>query len=161
MCSRGVEAQTETSNAGNDKMRGGKGRRDIAIFAGNGPVRVDLKANRADTPSGTDRVFGVEGIVGSRAGDVLLGDGAMNFFWGRLGPDTIRGRGGPDRIFGESGDDQLFGEGGNDRIFGGQANDLLDGGAGDDFLDGGPGEDILIGGPGTDDCRRGEATGCE
>ena len=103
----GMGSDKLTSNAGNDRIQGGGGNRDIAIFAGMGPVSADLRADVAETPSGTEEISGVEGIVGSRNGDVLLGDGTNNVFRGRLGPDMIKGRDGADILLGDSENDEL------------------------------------------------------
>ena len=79
-------------------------------------VRVDLARRRA-TGWGNDRLGGVETVIGSRFGDVLMGDGGRN---------------------------HIAGLEGNDRLTGSADNDFLDGGPGTDSLDGGRGTDFCI-----------------
>ncbi|MGG5818506.1 calcium-binding protein [Falsiroseomonas sp. HW251] len=98
-------------------------------------------------------------IVGSMAGDVLLGmDGHDRMFggsgfdamYGGNGNDLVQGDGGNDLLYGDAGADTLSGGVGNDRAYGGVGNDSVDGGAGDDKVYGGAGNDILKGGDGKD-----------
>lgn len=120
-----------------------------------------------------------EELIGSEAGDVLVGTGLNDPILGRGGNDYLRGLAGNDTLLGESGNDVLDGgrgddylvgaEGadllrggaGDDRLFGDQdgevtdplaesADDRLFGDAGDDYLLGGFGKDILTGGDGRD-----------
>jgi Ca2+-binding RTX toxin-like protein len=81
-------------------------------------------------------------IIGSPAGEKLLGT---------PGNDVICGGAGKDRLVGGSGNDILFGGDGDDEVIGGADNDRLDGGAGNDKLWGAPGVDTLDGGTGTGD----------
>lgn len=99
---------------GDDTLSGGAGR-DVATYA-NAPlaVRVDLRRHQA-TGWSTDRLTGVETILGSRFGDVLIGDGGNN------------------HLAGAQGDDRLYGLGGDDLLDGGAGTDLVDGGAGADY----------------------------
>ena len=70
----------------------------------------------------------VDKVIGSKFGDIILGDEAA---------DDLRGGRGADRI---------DGAGGNDGLRGGRGSDLLAGKAGDDWLQGGAGADFLDGG---------------
>ena len=84
-------------------------------------------------------------VLGSDAGETLVGT---------RGRDVICGRGGADRITGLGGNDVLLGGDGNDRIVGGLGRDVLAGGAGRDELlarDGSP--DRVNGGAGSDRAR--------
>ncbi|HUG61475.1 MAG TPA: hypothetical protein VMP03_06500 [Methylomirabilota bacterium] len=111
---------------GNDRLIGGGGF-DILI-GGPGTDTADYSAERnkvvADLRRGavtiggveSGELYGIENLIGGRAGDVLRGDG---------GPNVLRG--GP----------------GKDRLFGGGGPDVLDGGPGNDVLDGGP-DGILV-----------------
>ena len=101
---------------GGDTLVGGGGRDTTTYAKAPRPVRVDLGRHQA-TGWGTDRLRGVETVIGSRFGDVLAGDGSRN---------------------------HLAGHQGNDRLSGSGGNDFLDGGPGNDFLDGGPGADFCI-----------------
>ncbi|MEF8756335.1 MAG: DUF4347 domain-containing protein [Accumulibacter sp.] len=74
--------------------------------------------------SGSDRLLGIENLVGSAFADALTGDGNAN------------------RLEGGSGDDALDGSAGNDSLDGGAGNDRLWGGSGADSLLGGDGSDL-------------------
>jgi len=76
-------------------------------------------------------------VVGTDAGEQLIGSG---------GRDLLRGL---------AGDDQLFGLSGEDWLVGGEGGDYLNGGPGDDGVLGGPGDDQLGGDPGNDFLRAG------
>jgi Ca2+-binding RTX toxin-like protein len=115
---------------GNDVIQG-EGGFDVALF-GAGPVRVDLVTGLA-TGEGSDRLVDVEGLFGSQANDVLLGDGHDNYIGGYGGDDVLQGRDGADRLVGDAGNDQI------------------DGGDGNDILLGYPGDDTLVGGAGAND----------
>ena len=94
-------------------------------------LQVDLSEASADAPEvqvaftvpvaapeiANDVLVHVEGILGSKADDVILGNALSNL---------------------------LSGNAGNDRLEGGAGNDLLIGGAGSDTLRGGTGMDILV-----------------
>ena len=77
-------------------------------------MTVDL-GRRTATGWGTDRLQGIESVLGSRFGDVLTGDGGRN------------------RLSGQAGNDRLNGSGGGDLVDGGPGTDVADGGAGKDF----------------------------
>jgi Ca2+-binding RTX toxin-like protein len=119
-------ADLVTGSSGNDQISGGGGV-DHVVFASR--VTVDLSRARA-TGEGRDRVFTVEVVTGSGAGDTLIGNSA---------PNTLNGGGGRDRIFGRGGDDRLNGGGGNDVLRGQAGRDVLVGGSGNDTCDVGPG----------------------
>jgi serralysin len=70
-----------------------------------------------------DTYTGIEGVIGTRFSDRLVGDEAANNLQGQAGHDNLRGDGGNDTIIGGSG---------NDRINGGYGNDALRGDAGRD-----------------------------
>jgi Ca2+-binding RTX toxin-like protein len=72
-----------------------------------------------------DRLFGIEGVVGSSFDDVLVGDDGVNF---------LTARGGDDVIYGGAGADVIDGGNGNDHIYGGAGIDSMTGGAGFDFV---------------------------
>jgi Ca2+-binding RTX toxin-like protein len=102
--------------AGDDTIAGGPGI-DAAIYVkAPAAVGVDLRRGQA-TGWGTDRLAGLETVLGSRFGDVLTGDGGRN---------------------------RLSGDRGNDRLNGLAGGDLLDGGPDKDVVDGGSGRDLCI-----------------
>jgi Ca2+-binding RTX toxin-like protein len=109
-------------------------------------------------------------IVGSNAGNLLLGGAgndtvvggdARDAIFGESGNDSISGGGGIDYLIGGTGNDtidggtgadEIYGEDGNDSIYGGSdfQTDILVGGAGNDTIDGGPAWDQMYGGTGDD-----------
>ena len=80
---------------GNDKLNGGGGI-DLATFAGSTKVTFDLGTSTAKRGSETDTLTGLEGAIGSTAGDVFKGNGFNNYFQGGLGKDTFTGGSGRD-----------------------------------------------------------------
>jgi Ca2+-binding RTX toxin-like protein len=70
-----------------------------------------------------DKLFSIEGAIGSAYGDTFYGNGQRN---------VLRGEGGADHLSGFNGDDQLVGGGGNDHLHGGGGDDELRGGDGND-----------------------------
>ncbi|WP_157960099.1 calcium-binding protein [Albibacillus kandeliae] len=113
----------------------------------------------------SDRLRGIEGVIGGTGADKIAGDAGDNRLTGRAGADTLLGQEGDDalaggkgndRVFGGTGNDVLKGDDGNDRLAGGEGNDTLNGGAHKDTLLGGDGADRLIGGDGADTLK-GEA----
>ena len=107
-------------------------------------------------------------VVGSEAGDHIIGNDFYNALHGRGGDDVLYGLGGNDRLYGEggndylrggaasdvllgnSGNDRLLGDDGADALYGGTGNDRLYGGAGRDLLRGDAGRDVMAGGAGYD-----------
>ena len=84
---------------------------------------VDLRLGIATDPQlGTNRLFGVENVVGTDGSNYIIGNAA----------DNIIGAGG------------FFG---TNTFFGGPGEDSLSGGHGTTILNGGPGDDTLIAGP--------------
>lgn len=61
-----------------------------------GPMIVDLRTGVA-TGAGTDTFAGVESVLGSVRGDLLIGDTKANGLGGGEGSDVIRGGAGADR----------------------------------------------------------------
>ena len=114
---------------GNDRLHGGEGS-DYAGFAdARGPMVVDLRAGTA-VGRGRDTLDTVEGVIGSRHPDRLLGDGAPNRLIGLQGNDVLNGRGGPDVLVGGVGNDRLLGGGGSDYFRPGEGDDDVIGGRG-------------------------------
>jgi Ca2+-binding RTX toxin-like protein len=105
-----------------DLLDGGPGQDLAEFFESPAPVHADLVEGTA-TGHGSDRLVGIEGLVGSSFDDVLLGDDGSNLLVGEEGDDVIEARG--------SG------------TLAGRGADILDGTFGDDILDGGDGADIV------------------
>ncbi|WP_165978758.1 M10 family metallopeptidase C-terminal domain-containing protein [Antarcticimicrobium luteum] len=89
-------------------------------------------------------------LLGTKSGDLIMGNGLANTISGGKGADTLLGGASGDTLKGGPGKDVLSGGVGDDRLEGGGGDDILEGGEGDDRLIGGPGDDKLIGGPGDD-----------
>jgi Ca2+-binding RTX toxin-like protein len=106
----------------------GSGGLDYASYKGSATgVQVILNedltayANRGDATG--DKLFSIEGVIGSASGDSLSGNSQRN---------VLRGEGGADFISASAGSDQLVGGGGNDELAGGFGDDELIGGDGND-----------------------------
>jgi Ca2+-binding RTX toxin-like protein len=69
--------------------------------------------------------FGMERVLGSRSGDLIVGNAVAN---------TLVGNGGEDTLVGGAGNDALFGGSGRDTLVGGDGNDTLTGGPGRDYF---------------------------
>jgi len=95
-------------------------------------------------------------IVGTAAGDRLVGTPGDDVIAAIAGSDRVFGRGGHDVICGGPGDDDLRGEGGNDVLVGGPGNDILLGASGNDTLFGDAGRNVLRGAKGNDVCAPGD-----
>jgi hemolysin type calcium-binding protein/List-Bact-rpt repeat protein len=137
---------------GNDVIKGSDGF-DTASYQKISPwltarfvVSVDLKAGRASGKvHGHDRLWGVEGVIGTRRGDVLLGSSLADRLVGGAGADTIKGGRRADVLIGSGGDDVIRGGRGDDTIWGGHGDDRLYGGGGFDRIRGGPGRNRIFG----------------
>jgi Ca2+-binding RTX toxin-like protein len=76
---------------------------------------------------------GIENVIGTRFGDIIIGNDGVNILNGGAGSDQMRGLDGDDVLLGGDGSDTLIGDGG------------------DDYLDGGAGYNTYIGGLGNDE----------
>ena len=79
--------------AGNDKLNGDGGV-DLVTYTGSTKVVVDLSlaTDTAKRGGETDTLTGIEGAIGSSAGDVFKGNQLNNYFQGGLGKDTVHRR---------------------------------------------------------------------
>lgn len=78
---------------GNDVLDGGAAD-DTADYSGAfGPVRIDLRIETAqDTGEyGVDTLISIERVIGGSAGDVIIGNDAVNIFTGGFGDDELTG----------------------------------------------------------------------
>jgi Ca2+-binding RTX toxin-like protein len=90
---------------GNDLIGGGTGEDVVRFLGANGPVTANLAVGTA-TGEGTDTLLRVEGVVGGRFGDRLVGNDRTNLLSGFGGNDRLNGgRGGYDTIMGGTGVD--------------------------------------------------------
>jgi Ca2+-binding RTX toxin-like protein len=121
---------TLAGRGGNDVLEGGQGADKADFSAAPASVNVDLQL-AADgyghaTGEGSDRLAGVEAVVGSSQADTLSGSNLP---------------------------EQLLGAAGNDVLDGKAGDDLLDGGPGTDSLDGGDGTDTCSSGETLTSCE--------
>lgn len=160
-----------SGGAGADRLTGGAGI-DTADYAASG---AGVTALLGGTGSGGDAqgdvLAGIENLVGSRFGDVLVGDGAANALSGGTGDDRLVGKGGADRLDGGTGTDAAdfsgnagavtadlaagTASGGTslvaiEDLIGSAFDDVLNGDAGNNRLTGGAGADLLNGRDGFD-----------
>jgi Ca2+-binding RTX toxin-like protein len=136
--------------AGNDSLNGGAGIDTVDYSSSASQVVVDLGANQAKGPDGSDLLISIENVITGAGNDIIEGNGADNWLEGRAGDDLINGAAGNDTLIGSLGDDLLIGGEGHDTLDGGEGDDLLRGGTGNDTLRGGVGSDVLAGGDGND-----------
>jgi serralysin len=107
------------AETGNDTYIGGSGFDSVGFALSTSGITIDLSKTTAQTVNagfGTDIFLEIEGVVGSRFGDLVTGNSADNAFDLSEGDDTASG-----------GD-------GNDLLRGGKGNDILDGGNGTDTV---------------------------
>jgi Ca2+-binding RTX toxin-like protein len=163
--------------AGNDQLQGGDGPDQVQYFDAPNAVVVDLAAGTA-TGHGSDKLAGIERIVGSHSSDTLLGSTAPNEFIGLEGDDVIDGRGGRDAVHfnfrfdpvrvnlttgvatGQGTDslrsiEDVVGTINADHLVGSKADNHLIGLEGADVLEGQDGADRLQADPGNDLLRGG------
>ena len=145
--------QEANGEAGDDTIRGlplGRGGFDFTSYrSATQSVQVDLAAGTA-TGEGTDRLFNIDAVGGSRFDDTLVGNAGSNFLEGLGGNDNINGAGNPGDLDSPSTIESL-------------RFDFMTGDAGDDTLTGGDGLNVA----GYDtaengievDLQTGEATG--
>jgi hypothetical protein len=123
-------------------LNGGSETDDIVDYGdATAPVRVDIGAASSGV-TGEDRITSMDGAIGGRGSDTIIGTAADNQLTGGPGADLLKGGGGFDQLDGEGGNDTLFGDGNTDELTGGAGRDLLFGGDGDDLIDA---EDALRG----------------
>lgn len=113
---------------GADVLSGGTGF-DLADYT-EAPDAVTVNLARPTDNRGTDAAgdsyVSVEGVIGSRHGDMLSGDGGHNLLDGGAGNDTLSGGAGNDTLIGGAGDDLFIAGAGGDQYFGGTGRDRLD-----------------------------------
>ena len=119
---------------GNDTLLGGLGADaliggvgfDYASYAGSTAgltARLDMPGLNTGEAAG-DTYTTIEGLIGSRFNDLLVGNGSANVLRGGAGNDTLDGK---------DGNDTLDGQDGNDTLLGGLGADALIGGVGFDY----------------------------
>ncbi len=92
--------------AGNDRLKdvfGGGTASYISdhIFGGSQGISANLATGRVTYAFGdTDRLIGINSVIGSSCADSFIGDRKSNWFFGSDGDDTARAGGGRDQISG-------------------------------------------------------------
>ena len=138
---------------GDDVLDGGPGVDTVTYERRLSAVAVNLGDPSPDGgPGERDTLLAIEGVTGSAAGDVLVGDDAANALNGEAGDDRVEGRGGNDQLTDGRGVDSVQGEDGEDLVIASGPGDLASGGPGADWVAGGLGGSgmHLDGGPGAD-----------
>jgi Ca2+-binding RTX toxin-like protein len=112
----GGGADTLEGGNGNDVMNGGAGIDLVTYGLAGSAVTVSLLVAGAQNTLGygTDKLSGIENLIGSDFGDTLTGNGGANLLAGGNGNDTLSGGGGDDTLVGGFGTDQLTGGAGSD-----------------------------------------------
>jgi hypothetical protein len=115
----GAEDNSIVGGAGGDTIDGGGGF-DLVSYSGSTTgVSVNLLNGTASGGDAQgDHVSNIEGLYGTLARDVLIGDNGKNVLNGLLGADTLTGNGGNDTLIN-------LGGGGKPIISGGTGNDLI------------------------------------
>ncbi|KAB7609848.1 calcium-binding protein, partial [Amylibacter sp. SFDW26] len=131
----GANNDTLNGGSGDDTLNGGSGKDVFNGGAGNDTVSYANSAaavnanlasnngwsgnNQSDTYAEIGSLIGIENLIGSQFGDLLIGDAASNSLDGGAGNDTLNGGSGDDTFIFESGDgsDTIIGfEDGSDMI---------------------------------------------
>jgi subtilisin-like proprotein convertase family protein len=119
-----LEGEGANDAAYGDIFQGGAGF-DLVSYLASSAVQVRLYDASFNAGGAAGDMFtGVEAILGSAHGDVIVGDLRRNALSGAAGDDWIDGTGGEDTLSGGEGHDHLMGRGGLD---------IIDGGAGWDY----------------------------
>jgi Ca2+-binding RTX toxin-like protein len=106
---------------GTDSYDGGAGHDTVsyADLSASVSVRVHLGTGITSFPDRswrTETLDRIEGAIGGRGDDILIGDHRANTLNGRHGDDTVRGRGGDDTFIFSRGADRFLGGGGEDTL---------------------------------------------
>ena len=124
-----------------------------------GTADTHVEVNPEGSYAQGDVLTGIENVMGSSQGDVLMGNAMVNELYGGAGddeltavantetdagPDTLVGGSGNDTLTGSDSPDVLMGGDGHDAITAGDGNDTINGGAGDDVMTGAGGRDIFV-----------------
>jgi 2',3'-cyclic-nucleotide 2'-phosphodiesterase (5'-nucleotidase family) len=97
------------AEAGNDTYSGGAGIDTLDFSLAESGLTLDLARGRASSSmTGSDRVSGIENVIGTSFGDVLLGNQDANRLEGGDGNDTLSGGRGLDVLFGGDGEDTFL-----------------------------------------------------
>ena len=113
--------------AGADRLIGGTGVDTVSYSESDEAVTVRLEADKGkEGHAEGDVITGIENVVGSDYGDLLVGDDGANRLDGGAGDDSLWGHAGADSLWGGAGDDWLEGDVGADQLNGGAGMDTVD-----------------------------------
>ncbi len=134
---------------GYDTIDGGSGYDTVSYAARDNSLHLDLATGIVTFSgySGTERVYNIEKVIGSKGNDTIEGDNNDNHLDGYHGHDHIHGGLGKDYIEGGNGNDNILGDG---YYWGVSGNDTIDGGKGHDWIKAGGGSDTVKGGEDND-----------
>ncbi|ORE93827.1 CAP domain-containing protein [Aurantimonas sp. 22II-16-19i] len=115
----GNDTITGDADGARDIFGGGAGIDTLDYSAVTSAITVDLVAGLATGAAiGTDRLFGIERVLGGSGDDQLTGNGFTTLLGGGGGNNSLWGGTGNDNIRGYAGFDVLNGGAGNDRLQG-------------------------------------------
>jgi Ca2+-binding RTX toxin-like protein len=104
------------SGAGDDTYIGGLGVDTIRYTSATAGITVNLSTGVANSITGgdaagigTDTLSGIENVIGSNFGDIIVGSNDSNLLDGRDGNDTLSGYGGSNIFIGGRGNDTITG----------------------------------------------------
>ncbi|RZI47407.1 LysM peptidoglycan-binding domain-containing protein [Rickettsiales endosymbiont of Peranema trichophorum] len=127
---------------GNDQLSGGTGKNTIDGGEGNDlcsyassqeGINVNLSEGKGFKKGIYEDIYtDIEGIIGSRYNDRIIGDDNSNQLFGGDGDDYINGGGWSDKISGGKGNNVLDGGTGRDEFFVAEGSNEVDGGDGND-----------------------------
>lgn len=124
---------TLNGGAGADKLYGGNGAdtADYSSATSTPWISIDLGQSTQTGTGGTnneatgDILVSIENVIGTAAGDVIVGNTSANDLYGAGGNDSLSGSDGYDRLYGGVGNDTFVGQVGADFIDGGGDIDLV------------------------------------
>jgi Ca2+-binding RTX toxin-like protein len=104
-------SDTLEGGLGDDTLDGGGGKGyDYARFTGSTAATVDLNNSAPQTTGyGSDKLIGIEGLIGGSGADSFIGDVNTNRFYGNAGNDVLSGGMNNDTLHGGTGNDKLTG----------------------------------------------------
>lgn len=107
--SGGSGSDTLVGGAGADTIIGGVGSDWVDYSSSSGAVNVNLADNATEQGGDAqgDSLSGIENVIGSNQGDIIVGNMDANNLYGGGGNDTITGGFGSDSIRGGDGDDSI------------------------------------------------------
>ncbi|MGI8593806.1 MAG: hypothetical protein ACR2ML_05475 [Solirubrobacteraceae bacterium] len=117
-----------------DLVRGDGGRDTLSFNGVEKPVTVDMTGGIVTGGGTTDRIAGIERVLGGRGADTLLGSARADALYGEQGVDRIHGRGGNDLLVGEATFADLPpalerfrppGDASANELFGGEGDDVI------------------------------------